>query len=195
MADYDKKESPIRYCHPRSKLESQPNVLLNIGTSPDDLPLVLEIRRGIDIISGILIQLGYDDETKLPPKVKASLKQLEEDVREDSCDRGIETVVSPNGKTENMYCSDHPIAQILGHTILSRLLGDSSPALAYTAPPGAGSARFSGSARKTSTTYCANLDAGGHDAKKATKELRWGTEENLSVFVFLFFSLSYSGDL
>lgn len=93
-----------------------------IGWAPDGLPLVLNVRRRVDLGPTILSRLGVT--TKNVPRIVAdAIGELERSVDVMSKERGIEG---------RRYRTFAPVSRLFGSTLLARVLGATSPAAPQT---------------------------------------------------------------
>jgi hypothetical protein len=105
---------------PRARLESEPTAAFVLGEAPDGLPLVLLVRRSLDVRQPVVAAFGY--RTELPAPIEAALAELERATRVHSVSVGM---ISREGR--RYYETQRDVASLFGTTLFARMLGAISP--------------------------------------------------------------------
>ncbi len=105
-----------------SALRQRPDAAFVIGECPDGLPLVLHVRRRVDVRGAVLGAMRRPE--ALPPPVERALGALEAAVEKTTLGLGIS---GQNG--HSYYESVGTVASMLDRTLMSRMLGVTSPML------------------------------------------------------------------
>jgi hypothetical protein len=119
----EREEHPLAVVE-RKALSRQPDAAVVLGTAPDGLPLVLRITRHSSVEAPVLRMLGVSAAHQLPREVGAALAKLEEAVAAQARQEGLVRL----GR-ETVYRTRDTCQQLLGSTLLARLLGEAGPLL------------------------------------------------------------------
>jgi hypothetical protein len=113
--------------HDRAHLVNHADGCIPIGVAPDGLPLVLRVSRAASIVEPVMRALHARDTNSLSKEVRAHLAQLNRQVQSERRGLGL----APRGPYSDAphYVTMASVPQLLGDTMLSRLLGRTSPLL------------------------------------------------------------------
>jgi hypothetical protein len=112
-------DSPLRVVR-REDLADDAEVSIALGDAPDGLPLILRVERRASIDGAVRAALGWPE--RLEPDVDAALGALESAVAAAARRAGIIDV-----RGTRLYRTHATVAQLLGESMLARLLGGHSP--------------------------------------------------------------------
>src|SRR5262245_47763213 len=93
----------------REELADEPEVAVVLGEAPDGLPLILRVERRASVESAVRAALGWPDD--LAPDVAAAARRA--------------GVIDVRGTP--LYRTHATVGQLLGESMLARLLGGQSP--------------------------------------------------------------------
>jgi hypothetical protein len=113
--------------HDRARLLEHADGCIPVGTAPDGLPLVLRVSRSASIVGPVLRALNAHDLAHLSNEVRAQVTQLNRQVQTERRGLGI----APRGPAAEVphYVTMTSVPKLMGDTLLSRLLGPTSPLL------------------------------------------------------------------
>jgi len=104
----------------REELADEPEVAVVLGEAPDGLPLVLRVERRASVEGAVRAALGWPDD--LAPDVTSALVALESAVAAAARRAGVIEV-----RGTLLYRTHSTVGQLLGESMLARLLGGHSP--------------------------------------------------------------------
>ncbi|MCA9692432.1 MAG: hypothetical protein KC636_22730 [Myxococcales bacterium] len=104
----------------RARLLERPEALFRIGTAPDGLPLLLHVRRQIDVRAPVLRSL--QGLAVVPPAIESAIATLSAEVERHTIGVGVHDVA---GRPH--YETRATVRDLLGPTLLARILGATSP--------------------------------------------------------------------
>lgn len=108
-------EPPIVY--PVSQIQEEPDLCVRAGDWVDGLPLILQIRRSVDIQTDVLRRFGCRAE-QLPPPIAAAMGQLQ-----DACNMHLKH----QGVADEQYTSYIEVGALFGDSLTVRAFGEHSP--------------------------------------------------------------------
>lgn len=103
-----------------AKLRTDPDVAFNLGQSPDGLPMVLHIRRRLEVRAAIMSALRYPE--VIDPQIERAINLLEKSVEVMLLSKGIH-----HNTLGSYYGTNNTVVSLLGATLMSRMLGAVSP--------------------------------------------------------------------
>ncbi len=111
----------------RARLLQQADACVPVGTAPDGLPLVLSVRRSASIVEPVLHALHAANARALSTHVRDAMLALDGHVQRERRALGI----SPRGPHHDRprYLTRSTVPNLVGDTLLARLLDPASPLL------------------------------------------------------------------
>jgi hypothetical protein len=107
---------------PVGMLGEVPDATVQIGTAPDGLPLLLSVRRSVDVISPVLGALGRAQLKDVDGAVQKLLQELHARVSLQRRELGV----LRNNK-EGVYITDASVPSLVGTTLFARMVNNTSP--------------------------------------------------------------------
>jgi len=113
--------------HDRAQLLNHADACIPVGTAPDGLPLVLKVARAASIVEPVLRALHAPDVDALSKEARAHLTSLNRQVQSER--RGLGIAARGPFVDAPHYVTMASIPNLIGDTLLARLLGPTSPLL------------------------------------------------------------------
>ncbi len=126
FAEIRKEPDPELRVDSRSALRTEPSVTVELGISPDHLPLLLRVDCLSAIDSQFFHALGIHSRGELPPELQESFSGFEEMLGEYIRSRGV-VPDGPTSETSASYVSSSKIEELTGPSMMARALGGQSP--------------------------------------------------------------------
>ncbi len=113
--------------HDRASVLNRADTTVRIGTAPDGLPLLLTIQRSASIVEPVLRALHATEVSSLSKEVRGHLTDLNHRVQRERRDLGV----AKRGPFVDVphYVTMSSVPELVGTTLLARLLGPTSPLL------------------------------------------------------------------
>ncbi len=126
FSEIQKERGPDLVISPRASLQTEPSVSVELGLSPDHLPLLLRVDCLNALDSTFFHALGLHSRGELPNELQESFSRFEEALGEYVRSRGV-VPDGPTSETSSSYVSSSKIDLLTGASMMARALGGQSP--------------------------------------------------------------------
>jgi hypothetical protein len=113
--------------HDRARLIDHADGCIPVGTAPDGLPLVLRVSRSASVIDPVLRALHAPTTLSLSPELRGLLQSMNRQVQAER--RGLGVAARGPFVDAPHYVTMRSVPELMGDTLLCRLLGHQSPLL------------------------------------------------------------------
>eukprot|EP00727_Mastigamoeba_balamuthi_P014421 m51a1_g9603 putative serine threonine protein kinase (738) ;mRNA; f:1051590-1055143 len=165
-------EDPPLAADTRARLATSPDAVVAVGTTPEGLPMLLSVRRSLDLRSAVASALGLSGgaQSIVPEGIAAPFAALSRAVHRHCCGVGVTQIDGCR-----TYVTSKQVCELMGQPVLAALLGVDSPlkqsSKARAPQHLAGTFGLRAKPLVTSVEFLGGVDRGGYNATEVTRQL------------------------